>query len=272
MEESSYNNSSSSSSTIRFLGILKQPATTNNNNNHTSDSSDLPFELDESDVIWSSSAPSASSSPDLPNQSITATANDFIITESNSSPTLSSPSTLSNSSPRNSFRSDKFGLSAALSDDNYHHNNHLQRKRSLNSPLSAASTAVRMIPPIPIQRSNGGVGSGGGGGGSGSGGGGSFLGSSSLGKYPYNQSAPVNVPVWPNRNHRSGSGGKKVFYEDDDDDVDDGSYAEMLPPHEIVARSHLTTFSVFEGVGRTLKGRDLRRVRNAVMQKTGFLD
>lgn len=144
----------------------------------------------------------------------------------------------------------------------------------MNSPLSAASTAVRMIPPVPIPRSNGGggVGSGGGGSGSGGGGGGSFLGSSSLGKYPYNQSAPVNVPVWPNRNHRSGSGGKKVYYEDDDDDDEDGSCAEMLPPHEIVARSHLTTFSVFEGVGRTLKGRDLRRVRNAVMQKTGFLD
>ncbi|CAA6656363.1 unnamed protein product [Spirodela intermedia] len=43
-------------------------------------------------------------------------------------------------------------------------------------------------------------------------------------------------------------------------------------PHLIVARSHSTTFSVFEGVGRTLKGRDLRRVRNAVFQKTGFLE
>ncbi|WKA07725.1 hypothetical protein VitviT2T_025509 [Vitis vinifera] len=42
----------------------------------------------------------------------------------------------------------------------------------------------------------------------------------------------------------------------------------MLPPHEIVARSHVMTFSVVEGVGRTLKGRDLRRVRNAVFQKT----
>lgn len=51
---------------------------------------------------------------------------------------------------------------------------------------------------------------------------------------------------------------------------------EMLPPHEIVARgsgvSPNTTFSVLEGVGRTLKGRDLRRVRNAVLYRTGFLD
>lgn len=59
---------------------------------------------------------------------------------------------------------------------------------------------------------------------------------------------------------------------DDDDDGDD----EMLPPHELVARgsglSARTTFSVLEGVGRTLKGRDLRQVRNAIWRKTGFLD
>jgi hypothetical protein len=29
---------------------------------------------------------------------------------------------------------------------------------------------------------------------------------------------------------------------------------------------------VLEGAGRTLKGRDLRRVRNAVLRRTGFLD
>nr|CAD1836755.1 unnamed protein product [Ananas comosus var. bracteatus] len=53
--------------------------------------------------------------------------------------------------------------------------------------------------------------------------------------------------------------------------------AEMLPPHEIVARAWgdgtpMMTSSVLEGVGRTLKGRDLRRVRNAVLRQTGFLD
>ena len=52
----------------------------------------------------------------------------------------------------------------------------------------------------------------------------------------------------------------------------DDEEEEMVPPHVIVARSHVTNFSVFEGVGRTLKGRDLRRVRNDVLQKTGFLD
>lgn len=59
-----------------------------------------------------------------------------------------------------------------------------------------------------------------------------------------------------------------------DDDIDDDD--EMLPPHEIVARasgvSHKTTSSVLEGIGRTLKGRDLRQVRNAVWRQTGFLD
>ncbi|KAL8148462.1 hypothetical protein AgCh_005726 [Apium graveolens] len=79
----------------------------------------------------------------------------------------------------------------------------------------------------------------------------------------YHQSAPMNVPVWPKKEMRS-----KNFDEIEEDGEEEG---EMIPPHEIVARSHVT-FSVFEGVGRTLKGRDLRRVRNAVFQQTGFLD
>lgn len=58
----------------------------------------------------------------------------------------------------------------------------------------------------------------------------------------------------------------------DDKDEDD----ERLPPHELLAReyarSHRTTFSVCEGLGRTLKGRDLSRVRNAVWSQMGFAD
>ncbi|XP_047050734.1 uncharacterized protein LOC124655955 [Lolium rigidum] len=46
----------------------------------------------------------------------------------------------------------------------------------------------------------------------------------------------------------------------------------MVPPHEIVARRAAAHNSVLEGAGRTLKGRDLRRVRNAVLRRTGFLD
>lgn len=86
------------------------------------------------------------------------------------------------------------------------------------------------------------------------------------------QSAPMNVPV------PAKAMAKRRNFEvfdpvaDDDDEEDD----KVFPPHEIVARgsgvSPTTTFSVLEGVGRTLKGRDLRQVRNAIWRKTGFLD
>lgn len=83
----------------------------------------------------------------------------------------------------------------------------------------------------------------------------------------FQHSVPVNVPMMPKKAPRSGLADVEI-----DDEGDD----EMLPPHEIVARgsarSPKTTFSVLEGVGRTLKGRDLRRVRNAVFRQTGFLD
>ncbi|VAH50084.1 unnamed protein product [Triticum turgidum subsp. durum] len=46
----------------------------------------------------------------------------------------------------------------------------------------------------------------------------------------------------------------------------------MVPPHEMAARRAAAAASVMEGAGRTLKGRDLRRMRNAVWRTTGFLD
>lgn len=59
----------------------------------------------------------------------------------------------------------------------------------------------------------------------------------------------------------------------DDDDEDSN---EMIPPHEFIARrlarSPVVSFSMCEGVGRTLKGRDLSRLRNAILTKTGFLE
>lgn len=81
------------------------------------------------------------------------------------------------------------------------------------------------------------------------------------------QSAPVNVPVLAKAMRRHSE-----F--DDIDDVEDDGDGEMLPPHEIVARvqSPMLACSVLEGAGRTLKGRDLRQVRNAVWRRTGFLD
>ncbi|XP_076887748.1 protein S40-7-like [Bidens hawaiensis] len=80
------------------------------------------------------------------------------------------------------------------------------------------------------------------------------------------QSAPVNVPVLAVKVRNEGELADVDIEEEDDE--------EMLPPHELVARasSPHTTFSVLEGAGRTLKGRDLRLVRNAVWRKTGFLD
>lgn len=75
----------------------------------------------------------------------------------------------------------------------------------------------------------------------------------------------MNVPVWPKKDGQLGGLDR---FDEVEDDLDG---EEMIPPHVMVAQSHVT-FSVFEGVGRTLKGRDLWRVRNAVFQKTGFID
>lgn len=134
----------------------------------------------------------------------------------------------------------------------------LQRKTFSPSSVSAAaspsspSSSARMIPVIPKPKTE--------------------YSMSVPGGKIYHQSAPVNVPIVPPKARRA--------WEQPDGDVrgaEDIDEEEMLPPHEIVARaaskeSPLTTFSMLEGVGRTLKGRDLRRVRNAVWRQTGFLD
>ncbi|KAG8381092.1 hypothetical protein BUALT_Bualt06G0086300 [Buddleja alternifolia] len=85
----------------------------------------------------------------------------------------------------------------------------------------------------------------------------------------YHQSAPVNIPMWPKEYSGDYRNDNQKWFDDVEGEDDDDE--EIVPPHVIVARSHVT-FSVFEGAGRTLKGRDLRRVRNAVFQQTGFID
>ena len=64
--------------------------------------------------------------------------------------------------------------------------------------------------------------------------------------------------------------------EDEEEEDEDEVHNERLPPHELLAqeyaRSQRTSFSVCEGLGRTLKGRDLSRVRNAVWSQMGFAD
>lgn len=105
------------------------------------------------------------------------------------------------------------------------------------------------------------------------------------------QSAPLNIPDWSKiygKKLSSKTTSKSLWLDHDDDngndefrrenwesDEDDGD-DNMIPPHEYIAkklaRSQISSFSVCEGAGRTLKGRDLKRVRNAILSKTGFLE
>ncbi|XP_052180693.1 uncharacterized protein LOC127793931 [Diospyros lotus] len=80
-------------------------------------------------------------------------------------------------------------------------------------------------------------------------------------------SAPVNVPDW-----------SKVYRVDSVESLPDSDHgagdedSEIVPPHVYLAREYreMAAKSVFEGVGRTLKGRDMSRVRDAVWSQTGF--
>ncbi|CAI0400966.1 unnamed protein product [Linum tenue] len=50
----------------------------------------------------------------------------------------------------------------------------------------------------------------------------------------------------------------------------------MEPPNEMISRrmpmTQISSFSVLEGFGRKLKGRDLSKVRNAILTSIGFLE
>ncbi|XP_047961458.1 uncharacterized protein LOC125206216 [Salvia hispanica] len=54
------------------------------------------------------------------------------------------------------------------------------------------------------------------------------------------------------------------------DYYEDGN--EQMPPHEYLARTRVASPSVQEGKGRTLKGRDLSKVRDAIWKQIGFQD
>lgn len=90
----------------------------------------------------------------------------------------------------------------------------------------------------------------------------------------FQQSAPVNIPILSEAMRRSREARLFDDVVDDSDDEDDQYRAGSMPPHLIVGSKTepMITFSVLEGVGRTLKGRDLTRVRNAVFERTGFED
>ncbi|CAN1222515.1 hypothetical protein LINGRAPRIM_LOCUS596 [Linum grandiflorum] len=82
----------------------------------------------------------------------------------------------------------------------------------------------------------------------------------------------MNIPDWSKIygvNHSAADNNSNGYYDDNNDD-------DVVPPHEWLAkrlaRSQISSFSVCEGMGRTLKGRDLSKVRNAILTKTGFLE
>uniref|UniRef100_A0A0D9V572 Senescence regulator n=1 Tax=Leersia perrieri TaxID=77586 RepID=A0A0D9V572_9ORYZ len=57
----------------------------------------------------------------------------------------------------------------------------------------------------------------------------------------------------------------------EDAEGDYGGEAVVVPPHVLLARRR-AAFSMCSGQGRTLKGRDLRRVRDSVLRMTGFIE
>lgn len=91
-------------------------------------------------------------------------------------------------------------------------------------------------------------------------------------------SLPVNVPDWSKilkdeyEQNRRSKNDDDVKYEEEEYGGDGRNGNPIIPPHEILARTRIASLSVQEGIGRTLKGRDLSRVRNAIWEKTGFQD
>ncbi|XP_061358785.1 protein S40-4 [Gastrolobium bilobum] len=90
-------------------------------------------------------------------------------------------------------------------------------------------------------------------------------------------SLPVNIPDWSkilgNEYRENNNNRRRNSIEDEEENEGyDVERSVRLPPHEFLARTRMASFSVHEGVGRTLKGRDLSRVRNAIWAKTGFQD
>ncbi|KAF3439430.1 hypothetical protein FNV43_RR17708 [Rhamnella rubrinervis] len=232
-------------STDRFLGAFHHVPS----DNASTSSNGGGDELNEDDVFWTG---------------------DFTV-EPNPHPNQN-PSTSPSSTPRHLHtrhnhnlhlhkgfpQPESFGILAALpenetSSPNLRNHSHFYHKASVSSSSSSSSSSSRLIPVIPKPPQD-------------------RITPVPSSSVKYHQSAPVNVPVLAKAMRKHSD-----FFLEDNDDDDDEADAEMLPPHEIVARgsaaqSPMLAYSVLEGVGRTLKGRDLRQVRNAVWRQTGFLD
>ncbi|PAN46835.1 hypothetical protein GQ55_9G210300 [Panicum hallii var. hallii] len=93
-------------------------------------------------------------------------------------------------------------------------------------------------------------------------------------------SVPVNIPDWSKilgAEYAGSCAGARGWAAHDDAFAEDAAGSggrRWVPPHEMLQfrERAAASFSVREGAGRTLKGRDLRRVRNAIWEKTGFQD
>ncbi|XP_022874810.1 uncharacterized protein LOC111393495 [Olea europaea var. sylvestris] len=89
-------------------------------------------------------------------------------------------------------------------------------------------------------------------------------------------SLPVNVPDWSKILKEEYKENRRGDSDGDDFEDEYGENGNRIPPHEFLARqmarTRMISFSVHEGIGRTLKGRDLSTVRNAIWEKTGFQD
>ncbi|KAB1221468.1 hypothetical protein CJ030_MR2G007591 [Morella rubra] len=75
-------------------------------------------------------------------------------------------------------------------------------------------------------------------------------------------SLPVNIP-------------DRIYRHAVSDDLEEArDNGDMEPPHLITGRriAGQMAFSVCTGNGRTLKGRDLSKVRNSILRMTGFLE
>ncbi|GAB4859795.1 hypothetical protein Ancab_011275 [Ancistrocladus abbreviatus] len=186
-------------------------------------------ELSEDDVFWTGDFAESSHHPNLPSTS--------------STPPFHHHNNTASSSKGGFNRAENFGILAALPEAN--NRSVFNHKMSISPSSSSSARMIPVLPRPPVERQSSSV--------------------------KYRQSAPVSVPMMLREDQFRRYEGGGFDYEDDEEEEEDDD-AEMLPPHEIVARqsanSPVLSCSVLEGAGRTLKGRDLRQVRNAVFRQT----